>query len=134
VNCEGEDGDRPLHLACLYGHLECVQILLTAGASMEVRDEDGGTPLHDACAGGYKEIVSLLLQSATSPEQIRRLLDAHDVDGDTVRATILFQIILLLLFIECVSVTISLLIASQQNEPRVFPVASANSAKETQIL
>jgi len=83
VNCEGEDGDRPLHLACLYGHLECVQILLTAGASMEVRDEDGGIPLHDACAGGYKEIVSLLLQSATSPEQIRRLLDAHDVDGDT---------------------------------------------------
>jgi hypothetical protein len=28
------------------------QILLTAGASMEVRDEDGGIPLHDACAGG----------------------------------------------------------------------------------
>jgi ankyrin repeat protein len=28
VNCEGEDGDRPLHLACLYGHLECVQVLL----------------------------------------------------------------------------------------------------------
>jgi hypothetical protein len=26
------------------------------------------------------------------------------------------------------------LIASQQNEPWVFPVASANSAKETQIL
>ncbi len=68
------------------------------------------------CAG-YKEIVSLLLQSATGPEQIRRLLDAHDVDGDTVSATILFQNILLLLFIECVSVTISLLIASQQNEP-----------------
>ncbi len=28
MNCEGEDGDRPLHLACLYGHLECVQVLL----------------------------------------------------------------------------------------------------------
>ena len=28
------------------------QILLAAGANMEVRDEDGGLPLHDACAGG----------------------------------------------------------------------------------
>lgn len=27
VDCEGEDGDRPLHIACLYGHLSCVQVL-----------------------------------------------------------------------------------------------------------
>ncbi len=31
--------------------VEC-QILLAAGANIEVRDEDGGLPLHDACAGG----------------------------------------------------------------------------------
>jgi len=27
VDCEGEDGDRPLHIACLYGHNSCVQVL-----------------------------------------------------------------------------------------------------------
>lgn len=30
------------------------QILLTAGANIEVRDEDGALPLHDACAGGIE--------------------------------------------------------------------------------
>jgi len=83
VDCEGEDGDRPLHIACLYGHLSCVQILLAAGANMEVRDEDGGLPLHDACAGGYKEVVGTLLQAVTSEEQLSRVLDGFDIDGDT---------------------------------------------------
>ncbi|KAG0588087.1 hypothetical protein KC19_2G215000 [Ceratodon purpureus] len=83
VDCEGEDGDRPLHIACLYGHLSCVQILLAAGANIEVRDEDGGLPLHDACAGGYREIVSMLLRAANSQEQVKRVLDSFDIDGDT---------------------------------------------------
>jgi len=83
VDCEGEDGDRPLHIASLYGHLACVQILLAAGASIEVRDEDGGLPLHDACAGGYREIVSMLLRAANSQEQLKRVLDSFDIDGDT---------------------------------------------------
>jgi ankyrin repeat protein len=83
VDCEGEDGDRPLHIACLYGHLSCVQILLTAGANIEVRDEDGALPLHDACAGGYKDIVSMLIRAANSPEQLKRVLDSFDIDGDT---------------------------------------------------
>jgi len=83
VDCEGEDGDRPLHIACLYGHNSCVQILLAAGANIEVRDEDGGLPLHDACAGGYKEVVSMLIRAASSQDQLQRILDAFDVDGDT---------------------------------------------------
>ncbi|CAH8389505.1 unnamed protein product [Eruca vesicaria subsp. sativa] len=55
-----EDNDSALHLACLYGHLPCVQLLLERGANMEIKDEDEAIPLHDACAGGYLEIVELL--------------------------------------------------------------------------
>lgn len=71
-----EDNDSALHLACLYGHLPCVQVsfatrtldssciyvnnslmyllqlLLERGANIEVKDEDEAIPLHDACAGG----------------------------------------------------------------------------------
>lgn len=84
VNEAGEDGDTALHLACLYGHLNCVQILLEAGASVDVKDEDGAIPLHDACAGGYMEIVKVLLTAVQSDEQkLKSLLETTDIDGDT---------------------------------------------------
>ncbi|KAL3623356.1 hypothetical protein CASFOL_032172 [Castilleja foliolosa] len=78
-----EDGDTLLHLACLYGHLNCVQFLLERGANLEAKDEDGGTPLHDACAGGYTEIAQFLINRANDPEHVKRMLETVDVEGDT---------------------------------------------------
>lgn len=78
-----EDGDTALHLACLYGYLPCVQLLLERGANLEATDEDGAVPLHDACAGGFTEIVQLLLNSANSPECVKGMLDSVDAEGDT---------------------------------------------------
>ncbi|CAH8369591.1 unnamed protein product [Eruca vesicaria subsp. sativa] len=79
-----EDNDSALHLACLYGHLPCVQLLLERGANMEIKDEDEAIPLHDACAGaGYLEIVELLFSRATGPEYVKRMIETIDVEGDT---------------------------------------------------
>ncbi|CAF1703770.1 BnaC03g35800D [Brassica napus] len=79
-----EDNDTALHLACLYGHLPCVQLLLERGANMEVKDEDEAIPLHDACAGaGYLEIVELLFSRASGPECVKRMIETIDVEGDT---------------------------------------------------
>eukprot|EP00249_Psilotum_nudum_P000308 c11345_g1_i1 orf=245-850(+) len=83
VDGVGEDGDTALHLACLYGHLPCVQILLAAGAQLDALDDDGAIPLHDASAGGYVDIVQTLLSAASSRGQLQRLLETIDVDGDT---------------------------------------------------
>ncbi|KAL6010140.1 hypothetical protein ACLOJK_000571 [Asimina triloba] len=55
-----EDGDTALHLACLYGHQACVQLLLERGASLESKDEEGAIPLHDACAGEVSSIEELM--------------------------------------------------------------------------
>ena len=44
----GGDGDTALHLASLYGHPDCVRILLDAGARGDAKDGNGGVPLHDA--------------------------------------------------------------------------------------
>jgi len=79
-----EDGDTLLHLACLYGHLPCVQLLLERGASLECKDEEGAIPLHDACAGGFTEMVQYMLNFAASRDDcIVRMLNTVDSEGDT---------------------------------------------------
>ncbi|GBG71705.1 hypothetical protein CBR_g9117 [Chara braunii] len=83
LDSASEDGDTALHLACLHGNRECVEVLLAAGASLSVKDEDGAIPLHDAAAGGYTECVGMLLASTRSQEELLALLRTADIDGDT---------------------------------------------------
>ncbi|KAJ3682549.1 hypothetical protein LUZ60_015122 [Juncus effusus] len=79
-----EDGDTVLHLACLYGHLACVQFILEKGASLEIKDEEGAIPLHDACAGGFTEIVKCILDFVSNDQEfITRMLSTVDAEGDT---------------------------------------------------
>jgi hypothetical protein len=52
---QGADSDTAIHLAALYGHADCVRVLLERGARADVADADGALPLHDAAgalAGG----------------------------------------------------------------------------------
>lgn len=39
-------GHSPLHLACRFGHLPVVLLLLAEGAELNARDADGNSPLH----------------------------------------------------------------------------------------
>ncbi|KAG8073448.1 hypothetical protein GUJ93_ZPchr0006g42992 [Zizania palustris] len=84
INDPVEDGDTVLHLACLYGQLPCVQLLLELGASLECKDEEGAIPLHDACAGGFTEIAQYILSfSANIDGCVTRMLNTVDSEGDT---------------------------------------------------
>tara|TARA_B110001452_G_scaffold159744_1_gene132913 strand:+ start:356 stop:802 length:447 start_codon:yes stop_codon:yes gene_type:complete len=76
VNGRGEDGDSPLHIACLYGQAAVAEECIKRGADVNAKDEDDSTPLHDACAGGFEAIVALLLQHGA-------LVAAKDSDEET---------------------------------------------------
>ncbi|KAL0900507.1 hypothetical protein Bca101_084468 [Brassica carinata] len=78
-----EDNNSALHLACLYGHLPCVELLIERDADMEVKAIDDAIPLHDACAGGYLDIVQFLLSRASSPEVAKRMIETTDARGET---------------------------------------------------
>ncbi|KAG2272627.1 hypothetical protein Bca52824_067182 [Brassica carinata] len=79
-----EDNNSALHLACLYGHLPCVELLIERDADMEVKAIDDAIPLHDACAGaGYLDIVEFLLSRASSPEVAKRMIGTTDERGET---------------------------------------------------
>ena len=58
----GERTNRgsPLYFACLQGHTECAELLLGAGASVDLADVHGSTPLYITCLGGNIQLAQLL--------------------------------------------------------------------------
>ena len=55
------DSCTPLAIACLFDHIEAVDLLIKNGANIEIKDENGRTPLFRAALRGNTEIVKLLL-------------------------------------------------------------------------
>ncbi|XP_068941007.1 ankyrin repeat and SOCS box protein 10 isoform X2 [Petaurus breviceps papuanus] len=72
-----QDGRRPLHLCQGPGALQCAELLLRFGASVDGRsEEEEETPLHVAARGGLVELAALLLRKGACP-------DARDAEGRT---------------------------------------------------
>ena len=86
-----ENGDTPLHEACLSGSGEIVDELLKhfviSGKRVpellsSIQNEELQTPLHLACREGHTVIAQKLLQAF--PQEFKEaLLHAHDIEGNT---------------------------------------------------
>ena len=59
---KGFNKKSPLHAAAGKGHTEIVQMLIKAGACVEVQDAFGATPLHLASIHGHLAVVKALFQ------------------------------------------------------------------------
>ena len=60
VNASG-NGQSPLHLAAIMGHVEVAELLIASGADLEGTDKHGNTPLHYTAHRGSKETAKLLI-------------------------------------------------------------------------
>lgn len=85
IEVEGRDGVRALMFAAAGGphrelnrHVECIQLLSEAGASLDARDSGGNTALHIAALRGRGKLVSTLIASGARAELTNR-------DGKTPR-------------------------------------------------
>jgi ankyrin repeat protein len=69
VHAIGIDGFQPLGLACFFGHLEIVDLLVTLGAQIDSpsRNQLHATPLQSATAAGHINIVRMLLEHGADP-------------------------------------------------------------------
>jgi acyl-CoA-binding protein len=60
AQAEADDRATPLHLAADAGSLDCVRVLLAAGADVNAVDAHGGTPLSYAVAAGREAVADAL--------------------------------------------------------------------------
>lgn len=56
----------PLHAAAASGSIECMQILISAGADIEAQNGYGNTPLHIACLNGHADAVKELITNGVN--------------------------------------------------------------------
>ncbi len=57
----GPEGDSLLHVACTWGDLRAVQLLIHAGADVNATGDMDQTPLHIAVSARFLDIVEFLL-------------------------------------------------------------------------
>ncbi|XP_055356808.1 transient receptor potential cation channel subfamily A member 1-like isoform X2 [Paramacrobiotus metropolitanus] len=83
VTAEDYEGGTALHWAVLGHHMDCIQLLLERGASVDHQQSRGPqcTPLHYACLQRSLEMVSIMAE--LRPEEFRRALSIKDSEGST---------------------------------------------------
>ena len=60
INVQDNNGDTPLHLACLYGLSDIVKTLMLAGAEETITNDFRKTPAQVAESAGHSELLKLL--------------------------------------------------------------------------
>lgn len=63
LNAKDANGNGPLHIAALKGHVEIIKLLLEAGADQTLADSNGNTPLEIARCCGFNECYDLLSEN-----------------------------------------------------------------------
>ncbi|XP_032303567.1 ankyrin repeat domain-containing protein 61 [Coturnix japonica] len=51
---------------------DCISLLLSNGANVNIQDHEGRTPVHEACSGGRREIIDLLLEHKADMRSLTR--------------------------------------------------------------
>lgn len=89
INSKSRYGDQVIHMACVSGNIEDLEIFINNGAEVNVRGESGMTPLHYAVEQGHVELVQFLLingadknlkdDNGDTPADTAKLLNKEDI-------------------------------------------------------
>ncbi|KAF3220107.1 hypothetical protein TWF106_006851 [Orbilia oligospora] len=95
INAIDKHGRTPLVYAVWNRHISIVELLLNAGARVDIEDDVGGTPLSYAICSGNDDLAKLLLKNGAEAESkesiVRTLLFASVKKGDRDVVELLFE-------------------------------------------
>lgn len=76
-------GRTALHLACLHGHKEVVEYLLSNYVEQSTKDRLNLTPYDYAARTDQQDIMNLLIENGVKPTKINELpSNSHDIEND----------------------------------------------------
>jgi ankyrin repeat protein len=67
------DNDTPLHVACVWGDLSAIDLLVTGGANVNARGDLGTTPIYNAVSFERVRSVTLLLKAGATVDDPNKL-------------------------------------------------------------
>ncbi|KAJ3440058.1 centaurin/arf [Anaeramoeba flamelloides] len=86
---EGEQGMRPLHVACRIGNLLTVLLLCFNGAYLNIQDDEGTKPSEIALDYGFKDITKLIDKHLPMTEEKKKEnLESQSTNGSDVETGI----------------------------------------------
>lgn len=80
------DGVTAVHVAAQAGHLDCVNLLIEAGADVTILDDEERTPLLLAVKGNYGDVASALVKGGADPNTpyVDEEGDSHNLLMDSI--------------------------------------------------
>ena len=81
VDINSQLGQAPLHIACLWGNVMSLELLIQAGADVNIQNSPGMTPLHFAANG--KGFIAQRLKCARALVAAGADVTIEDNDGHT---------------------------------------------------
>ncbi|CAG2216107.1 unnamed protein product [Mytilus edulis] len=66
VNKKDSNGNIPLHIACMKGHMKIVKLLVENKSFIDIANKEGLKPFYYACENGYTQIAKYLLHHSSS--------------------------------------------------------------------
>jgi ankyrin repeat protein len=82
INATNDAGNSPLHWAALNGHLECVKLLIQAGADVTIINRAGHDAVFEAEINDKNEVVDWLLGAVEELESGIGQTDEAQQDAD----------------------------------------------------
>lgn len=83
LNTRNAAGNTPLHWAALNGHLECVKVLVDAGADPTITNNAGHDAVYEAELNDKREVVEWVLKESEGMEEgIAGDIGEEDTEGE----------------------------------------------------